>query len=117
MVVNIYDTANQMEEQMRETQEFKALQEAFETLKNDAEAFDTFKKFEKTQAQLQAKQMKNEKVSDDEVKQMQQLATAAASKDAIQSLMQKEQALDNMLQELNKTITGPIQELYRQVLK
>lgn len=117
MVVNIYDTANEMEKQMRETQEFKALQDAFEELKKDAEAFDTFKKFEQTQALLQAKQMKNEKVTDDEVKQMQQLATDAAAKDAIQSLMQKEQALDNMLQELNKTITGPIQELYGQVLK
>lgn len=117
MVVNIYDTANKMEEQMRETQEFKALEEAFETLKKDPEAFDTFKKFEQTQALLQSKQMKNEKVTDDEIKQMQQLATEAASKKPIQALMDKEKALDQMLQQLNKAITEPIQELYKQVLK
>ena len=39
MVVNIYDTANEMERQMRETQEFQALKEAFAELKKDEDAF------------------------------------------------------------------------------
>lgn len=35
MVVNIYDTANELERQMRQTQEFIGLKEAFDDLKAD----------------------------------------------------------------------------------
>ena len=53
MVVNIYDTANEMERQMRETQEFQALKEAFAELKKDEDAFGTFQKFQEKQMQAQ----------------------------------------------------------------
>ncbi len=45
MVVNIYDTANELSRQLRETQEYQGLQKAFEALKADGDTFDTFKKF------------------------------------------------------------------------
>ena len=46
MVVNIYDTANELERQMRQTQEFIGLKEAFDDLKADKEATDLFVKFQ-----------------------------------------------------------------------
>lgn len=50
MVVNIYDTANEMERQMRETQEFQALKKAFDDLQKDADASLMFTKFQTKQA-------------------------------------------------------------------
>lgn len=55
MVVNIYDTANELERQMRQTQEFIGLKEAFDDLKADKEATDLFVKFQAKQAAAQQK--------------------------------------------------------------
>lgn len=116
MVVNIYDTANELEQQMSQTQEFQALKQAFDALKADSETFDLFKKFQQSQAQAQQKQMKGEKLSDEEIKNVQDLAKQVSQKDAVRALMDKEKQMDNMLQQLNDTITKPIQDLYKQAL-
>lgn len=117
MVVNIYDTANELEQQMSQTQEFQALKQAFDALKADQATFDLFKKFQQSQAQAQQKQMKGEKLSDDEIKNVQDLAKQVSQKDAVRALMDKEKQMDNMLQQLNDTITKPIQDLYKQALQ
>ena len=111
MVVNIYDTANELERQMRQTQEFIGLKEAFDDLKADKEATDLFVKF---QAAAQQKQMQGQEISEDEIKEIQALAKDVTSKDVIQALMAKEQQVDQMIQQLNQIITGPLQELYKQ---
>ena len=67
MVVNIYDTANEMERQMRETQEFQALKEAFAELKKDEDAFGTFQKFQEKQMQAQQKQMQGTQLTEEEM--------------------------------------------------
>lgn len=117
MVVNIYDTANELEQQMSQTQEFQALKKSFDALKADTETFDLFKKFQQSQAQAQQKQMKGEKLSDEEIKNVQDLAKQVSQKDAVRALMEKEKQMDNMLQQLNDTITKPIQDLYKEALQ
>ena len=42
---NIYDTANQIERELRELDEFKALQAAYEEVKADEAAYTLFKEF------------------------------------------------------------------------
>ncbi|MEK1314919.1 hypothetical protein HC007_00920 [Limosilactobacillus fermentum] len=114
MVVNIYDTANELERQMRQTREFIGLKEAFDDLKADKEATDLFVKFQAKQAAAQQKQMQGQEISEDEIKEIQALAKDVTSKDVIQALMAKEQQVDQMIQQLNQIITGPLQELYKQ---
>ena len=77
MVVNIYDTANELSRQLRETQEYQGLQKAFEALKADSDTFDTFKKFQQAQADAQHKQMTGQQPTDDEIKNIQNLAKEA----------------------------------------
>lgn len=116
MVVNIYDTANEMERQMRETQEFQALKEAFAELKKDEDAFGTFQKFQEKQMQAQQKQMQGVQLTEEEIKKVQDLAKEVGQKDAIKNLMVKERQLDDMIQQISKTITAPIAELYREAM-
>lgn len=116
MVVNIYDTANELEKQMRETQEFKALEAAFNKMMADEEAFTLFKKFQKAQADAQNKQMQGQKLAEDEIKNVQNLASEVSKKDVVKNLMDKERQMDDMMQQLNKTITEPIQELYKKAM-
>ncbi len=105
MVVNIYDTANELSRQLRETQEYQGLQKAFEALKADSDTFDTFKK-----------QMTGQQPTDDEIKNIQNLAKEVSGKKVVQDLMNQERQVDSMLQQLNKTITSPIQDLYSEVM-
>ncbi|AXX74974.1 YlbF family regulator [Limosilactobacillus reuteri] len=116
MVVNIYDTANELSRQLRETQEYQGLQKAFEALKADSDTFDTFKKFQQAQADAQHKQMTGQQPTDDEIKNIQSLAKEVSGKKVVQDLMNQERQVDSMLQQLNKTITSPIQDLYSEVM-
>lgn len=50
---NIYDTANQIERELRELDEFKALQAAYEEVKADEAAYTLFKEFQGFQQGLQ----------------------------------------------------------------
>lgn len=116
MVVNIYDSANEMSRQLVDTQEYQGLKKALDELKADTEAFNSFKKFQQMQAGAQQKQMKGEKPSDDEIKEIQTLAKEISGKKAVQNLMNQERQVDQMLQQLNKTITSPIQDLYSDLM-
>lgn len=116
MVVNIYDTANDMSRQLIETQEYQGLKKALNELKADNEAFESFKKFQKMQASAQQKQMKGQQPSEDEIKAIQTLAKEVSAKEPVQNLMNQERQVDQMLQQLNKTITSPIQDLYREIM-
>ena len=116
MVVNIYDTANELSRQLRETQEYQGLQKAFEAIKADSDTFDTFKKFQQAQADAQHKQMTGQQPTDDEIKNIQNLAKEVSGKKVVQDLMNQERQVDSMLQQLNKTITSPIQDLYSEVM-
>ncbi|WP_373841422.1 YlbF family regulator [Limosilactobacillus sp.] len=116
MVVNIYDTANEMSRQLVKTQEFVGLKKSFNALKKDKDAFDSFKKFQQMQAAAQRKQMSGQNPSDDEIKAIQTIAKEISGKKAVQDLMNHERQVDQMLQQLNKTVTSPIQDLYSEIM-
>ncbi|BAP85416.1 hypothetical protein LOOC260_108760 [Paucilactobacillus hokkaidonensis JCM 18461] len=114
MAVNIYDSANQMERDLRETQEFTALKEAYEAMKQDAATFKMFRDFQTMQMQLQQKQYQGQQPSEDEIKNAQELAGKVGKVDSIKQLMEKEKAVDQLLSDVNNVITKPIQELYQE---
>lgn len=113
-MVNVYDTANELERQLRQTPEFQDLKAAFDALKLDQDASNLFGKFQHKQMTAQQKQMQGQQVTQDEMKEIQDLAKEVTAKPAIQHLMEKEQGVDKMIQQLNQIITGPIQDLYKQ---
>lgn len=115
-MVNIYDTANELSNQLKETQEYQGLKKAFDNLKAQKDTFDNFKKFQQMQADAQQKQMAGQKLTQDEINAIQNMAKEISSKPEVQTLMNQERAVDNMLQQLNRTITAPIQEIYKDVM-
>ena len=48
-MINIYDTANQMEQDLRKTSQYQELQTAYEALKADETAFKCFNEIQKKQ--------------------------------------------------------------------
>lgn len=113
MSVNIYDAANQLERDLRKTDQYKKLEEAFETLQKDDEAKALFDQFRLTQQILQQKQMTGQEIGEDEAKQAQELSQKVGNNDVLSELIQAEQELGQMIEEINQIALKPIQELYQ----
>lgn len=110
-MINIYDSANKLEQDLRQTQEYLDLTAAMVKLKAEPEAYDCFKRVQDAQKNLQAKQMQGD-LSDEDVDKIKALAEEAQGYDSLSDLMQKEQALNAVFEEINKIIFKPISELY-----
>ncbi|MGX4687409.1 YlbF family regulator [Vagococcus sp. JNUCC 83] len=109
---NIYDSANQIEREIRQMDEFLALNDAFDAVKANEEAFELFKAFQELQMTLQQKQMQGEEFSDEDAQKAQEMAEKVQNEALIQDLMQKEQAFSMIVNDLNRIIMQPVQELY-----
>ena len=56
MAVNLYDHANQLEQALRESDEYQAIQNAYENVKANEESKKLFEEFRETQLSFQQKQ-------------------------------------------------------------
>lgn len=111
-VANIYDTANQLERELRDMNEFKALEEAYKEVQGNEEAHTLFKEFQAFQQELQDKQMRGEEFSEADAEKAQQLATEVQGTELINKMMEKEQAFSMIVNDLNRIIMTPIRDLY-----
>lgn len=111
-MVNIYDTANQLEKDLRELSQYKELKEAHENVKNDEDANDILKEFQNLQQSLYQKQQTGEEVSEEEANNAQALSIKMTANELTMELMEKEQALNALLSEINGIIMKPVQEIY-----
>ncbi|EMF0287452.1 YlbF family regulator [Enterococcus hirae] len=109
---NIYDSANQIEREIRELQEFKALEEAYAKVKANEEAHRLFKDFQAMQIELQEKQMSGQEFSDEDAMKAQEMAMKIQSEEVINDLMQKEQQFSTIINDLNHIIMTPVRDLY-----
>lgn len=112
MAVNIYDSVNQVANELPQTQEFMAVQNAFAALKSDAVAFDMYEEFTGLQSKLQNAQMSGEQPSEEDMKHLQELAQKMGNMDAITNLMKAEQSLNQLLNDINSIILKPINDIY-----
>lgn len=112
-MINIYDNANDMAENLQKTQQFQDLQHAFDMLKLDAVAYGLFKQFQDKQIELQQKQAQGLEFAPDDLSKLQELGDKIKDIDAIKKLISKEQALAQLMDELNSIISKPIADLYK----
>lgn len=111
-MVNIYDTANQLERDVRQLDEFKALEEAFNALKANEESYALFKEFQNFQVGLQEKQMRGEEMTEEDATKVQGLLEKIQNDDLIRAIFEKEQAVSQIMNDITAMMMKPIQELY-----
>ena len=112
MSANLYDTANQLEREIREDAAVQALSASFKRLKENEEAYGLFKEFQTFQQELHQKMMSGEELSDDDAQQAQALAEKVQTEEIISDLMKHEQAFSLVVNDLNRIIMNPLRELY-----
>ena len=110
--INLYDHANEMERAIRQSEEFTQLKAMYDAVNKDESARGIFENFRDIQLGLQEKQMSGEEITEEEVEQAQKTAQLVQQHEIISKLMESEQRMSMLIQELNKVIMKPLEELY-----
>lgn len=114
-MINIYNDINKLEATFRQTAEFDALKAAVAEVKNDSEALALFQNFRKVQLNLQEKQAKGEQIQEDELTYAGKTAQLAQQNGKIEKMLQAEMALSGLIEEVNRILIKPVQELYAEI--
>lgn len=115
MPVNLYDSANELEKSVRQSEEYSLLKQAYDEVNKDQSAKNMFENFRNIQLQLQQKQMMGQNISEEEVMQAQKSVALVQQNAKISKLMEAEQRMSMVIAELNKIIMKPLEELYGSV--
>lgn len=113
MSTNIYDTANALEKELRDSEEYTVLVAAFNEVKKDEAASKMYFDFQEVQIKLQQKQMSGEQITEEEIEEAQNLAQTSGENDVIKELMEAEQRLSTLIEDLNRIIMKPVQDVYQ----
>lgn len=113
MMSNLYDTANQLERELRQSEEFTAVKSAFEAVQQSEEAKALFEEFRDMNGKFLQKQMNGEELTEEDTTYANDLYQKASSNETIQTLMQAEQRLNTVMQDINRILTTSLQELYQ----
>ncbi|GAA5416717.1 UPF0342 protein YheA [Paraliobacillus ryukyuensis] len=111
-MANIYDSAYELEKAIRNSDEFQALKEAYETVMADEIAKKMFDDFRNTQIELQEKQMQGQEITEEEIEQARKVVETVQQHEQISKLMEEEQRLNVLINDVSKIITKPLEDLY-----
>lgn len=112
-MANIYDTANQLERELRETEQYQALAQAYDEIKADEDANGVLIEFQSLQQALYQKQQTGEEISEEEALQAQNVSGKMTENKLTMELMEKERALNQVLNDINSIIMKPVQDIYQ----
>jgi cell fate (sporulation/competence/biofilm development) regulator YlbF (YheA/YmcA/DUF963 family) len=112
MSVNLHDAAYALEKAIRQSDEYKQLQQMYHEVNSDPTAKNMFEQFRQIQMNLQQKQMMGQEISEQEVQQAQSKVAVVQQNEKIARLMQAEQRMSMIIGELNQLIMKPLEELY-----
>ena len=115
MAVNLHDSANALENAIRQSDEYMELKKMYNTVNADPSAKAMFENFRMIQLQLQQKQMAGQEITQEEVDQAQKTVALVQQHETIAKLMEAEQKMSMVIGELNQIIMKPLEELYGSV--
>lgn len=111
-MANIYDSAYDLEEAIRNSDEYQQLKQCYDELEKDETGKKMFDKFRDLQMSLQEKQMKGEEIGEEEAQSAQKQLELIQQHEGISKLMEAEQQMSTIINDLNGIITKPLEELY-----
>jgi len=112
MTVNIYDFAYSLQSALKEQPDFKNLQALYSQVLADQSAKPLFMEFQNFQMVMQQKMMQGAQITPEESAQAQAIVAKVSQNPLIANLMQAEQRMNLVIQDLNKIIMKPLEELY-----
>ncbi|MBB5173256.1 YlbF family regulator [Texcoconibacillus texcoconensis] len=111
-MTKVYDKAHELARELNESEEFTNLEQLHQQINEDEVAKRMLDNFRQVQMDLQQKQMQGEQISEEEIQSAQQQFELVQQHEAISQLMESEQRVSQMITDLNKIITEPLEKLY-----
>ncbi|GEM05370.1 UPF0342 protein YheA [Halolactibacillus miurensis] len=111
---NVQQSAEQLADAIRQSEEFSTLKEAYDAVMSDEIAKKMFDDFRNTQIELQQKQMQGQEITEEEVEKARKVVETVQQHEAISKLMEEEQKVNEFINSISRTITKPLEELYNQ---
>ncbi len=111
-MTNIYDKANELERALRKNENYLAVVDAFEVLEKNAESKELYKEFVATQTKFMNAMQLGEQPSEEDMKQFQELQTKLMADNNVNNLLQAQQKLQFTIEDLNRVIYKPLEELF-----
>ncbi len=109
-----YDKAYELARAIRESDEYRSLKSTQDLINKDPDAKRMLDDFRKRQFELQMKQMQGETISPDEMEKMQRLYETIQLHAQIRILLEKERIMMQVMEDINRIIAEPLQELFQQ---
>lgn len=113
MAENLYDIANNLESNLRQSEQYNELKNAYQVVKDTPASQELFDKFRMIQLELQQKQMQGQEITETEVEAAQKLAQEVQGNEHISALIESEQRMSVIINDLNEIITAPLRDLYQ----
>jgi cell fate (sporulation/competence/biofilm development) regulator YlbF (YheA/YmcA/DUF963 family) len=111
---NVQQSAEQLADAIRQSEEFSTLKEAYDAVMSDEIAKKMFDDFRNTQIELQQKQMQGQEITEEEVEKARKVVETVQQHEAISKLMEEEQKVNEFINSISRTITKPLEELYNE---
>lgn len=111
-MANPFDKAHELASVLKESEEFVTLKNLFNEVENDEIAKRMLDNFRNMQIDLQQKQMSGMQITEEELMQAQRQFDLIQQHETISKLMEAEQRMSQLITELNRAITQPLEELY-----
>ena len=111
-MVNPYEKAQELASALRETEEFTNLKSLHVEVNSDEVAKRMLDNFRNVQMELQQKQAQGAQITEEEIQQAQQQFELVQQHETISKLMEAEQRMSQLISDINKEMTKPLEELY-----
>jgi cell fate (sporulation/competence/biofilm development) regulator YlbF (YheA/YmcA/DUF963 family) len=109
---SVHDAAYELENALRESSDFQELKECYDKVNQEESIKSMFENFRNIQVSLQQKQMQGEQITEEEAQKAQQLFELVQQNEIISKLMAAEQRISTVIQDVNRIVTKPLEELY-----
>lgn len=111
-MINIFDSTNKVAEDLEKLPEFLAVKEAIEQLKQSETDLKLYQEVMQFQTSLQQKQMSGQEVTAEDETKFSEYSEQMQKNENIANLMGKEQAMFQLLQQIQQAMTRPLDQLY-----
>lgn len=111
-MTNIYDKANELERALRQNENFKAVESSFKKLEQNPESKKLYKEFVTKQAEFMQLFQSGKQPEENAMKEMNELQEKLMADENVSSLLQGQQRLQVTLEDINKIIYKPLEELF-----
>lgn len=111
-MINIYDSANQLAQDLTKTDQYKAVGDAVKAVQADGESAAMFKKMDELQAKILRAQQAGQPLAAEDQQAYKDLNDQVQKNDLIVNMLKSEQALYDLLNDIQKTYSKPINDLY-----